>query len=106
MAVYTHTHTYTRRATNIANYNYIVDENGRPVGIVKDPGTKYERRWLVGDNVKIEPDCKGFICAGITKPGLGRIVEIREDPTDHWFCVQMYGTNETGFCKEIRFVNR
>lgn len=105
-SVYTQTNTLITEPTSFANAHYIISEFGKVVGIVWDKGRSYERQWHVGDIVKIEPDCRGYICPGITKPGLGKIVEVRRDDNDHWFHVRMLAGNEHGFCKDARFANK
>ena len=102
--VFTFTKSYTTKPTSFANDLYLVDEKGKLAGIARNfDSSSGGSFWFVGDKVKIEGDCYGYICPGITKPGIGVIVEIREDDNDHWFHVQMIDSAEHGFCKVSRF---
>ena len=88
--------------TMFSNVKYIVDESDRLVGVCYNPGNpSFERVYFKGDRVRITGDCHGFICCGIKKPGLGWILDIREDSTDHFFHV-VTDNGESGFCKEAR----
>ena len=85
-------------ATNISNFTLIVtdDENKTPVGVKEN-----DRIYLLGDRVRVEGDCMGYICPGINHPGMGTIVKIERDSTDHFYMILM-DNNERGFAKSAR----
>jgi len=68
-----------------SNHKLIIDEFNIPVA-VQINGKEAFRLY---DMVDVTDDGHGYICPGITKPGIGRIVEIRRDMTDHYFGVLM-----------------
>ena len=84
--------------TNISNFKLIVtdDESEMPVGVKEN-----ERIYLLGDRVKVTGDCKGYICPGINRPGMGTIVKIMKDNADHFYMILM-DNNERGFAKSAR----
>ena len=51
--------------------------------------------------VQVTDDGHGNICPGISHGGIGKIVEIRRDDTDHFFGVLM-NNREFGFMKDAR----
>ena len=87
------------RETIYSNVFYIY-EGEDLVGIRHDPG-KYQQDYLTGDVVMVTDDGNGYICSGITTPGIGMIVGVREDDTDYFFAIQM-ANGEHGFCKSNR----
>ncbi len=84
--------------TNISNFKLIVtdDERETPVGVKEN-----ERLYLLGDRVKVEGDIMGYICPGINHPGMGTIVKIMRDDTDHFYMILM-DNGERGFAKSAR----
>lgn len=76
------------KKTAFANILYICDDHENVVGIRINPG-KYQRKYYVGDIVKVTDDGCGYICPGIRTPGKGRIVSVHEDDTDHFFTIEM-----------------
>jgi len=84
-------------STNISNYKLVIDEEGTPVG-VQDSGVIKIR---LNDIVTVTGDCRGYICPGVKKPGIGKIVKIRRDDTDHFYGVQM-NNGELGYMKEVQ----
>lgn len=82
----------------LSGFKYIVsnDESEALVGVIE-----HERSYLLGDVVKITADPRGYICPGISCPGRGKITEIQEDDTDHFYGVQM-DNGEFGFMKSAR----
>lgn len=80
------------------NFHFIVtdDELGLVVGVLED-----QTVYLLGDRVVVSGDIMGYICPGIHKPGLGTIIEIREDYTDHFYVVRM-DNGERGSVKSAR----
>ena len=84
--------------TSIANYKLIVTNDGKatPVGVVESRRIVY-----LGDRVKVSGDSRGYICPGIYRSGLGTIVGIRRDDTDHFFEILM-DNGERGTAKGAR----
>ena len=81
------------RNTMFANIFYLIDDEGNIVGIREDIDQK---EYYVGDIVKVTDDGYGYISPGIKTPGIGKIVAVREDDTDHFFTVKMEN-GETAF---------
>ena len=81
-------------STCYSNYKLVINDKGIPVA-VQINGVEAFR---LNDNVKVTCDCYGYICPGIRTPGIGEIVEIRRDETDHFFGVQMK-SGEFGYMK-------
>ena len=79
------------------NYKLVVDEFDIPVAVRIDGEDKYR----LYDYVCVTADCHGYICPGIKHEGLGRIVQICRDDTDHFFGVLM-NNHEFGFMKDNR----
>ena len=71
--------------TNFDNIFYICNDEGVIIGIRENPG-KYQRDYYVGDTVEVTDDGCGYICPGITTPGVGKI---HRDDNDHFFTVKM-----------------
>jgi len=73
---------------------------GDIIGAIYDRKTPYERRFMTGDVVKVTGDTRGYICPGITKPGLGRIagIEYKNDEVRYHVVIG----NEDGLCKSAR----
>ena len=83
--------------TCYGNHKLVINEQGNPVA-VQINGVVAFRLY---DTVKVTDDGYGYICPGISNSGLGQIVEIRRDRTDHFYGVQM--TNgEFGYVKHCR----
>lgn len=78
--------------TSYANYQLVIDEFNIPVAVRVNGEDKYR----LYDLVRVTDDGHGYICPGITHGGVGRIVEIRKDKTDHFFGVLM-NNGEFGF---------
>lgn len=80
------------------NFRFIVtdDETERVVGVLED-ATPY----LIGDRVEIKGDTMGYISPSIRRPGLGFIVDIVTDYTDHFYGVRM-DNGEYGHVKSAR----
>lgn len=91
----------TYEFTIFSNIQYIVEDDSTPVGIVFDLGKDYEHRLMVGDKVKVQGDCHGYICPGVRRNGFGVIERVKRDDTDHWFGVRTEH-GEFGFCKAAR----
>lgn len=84
-------------STCYANHKLVINDQGTPIAVQID-GVEAFRLY---DTVKVTGDCRGYICPGIEKPGIGQIVEIRRDTTDHFYGVKM--TNgEFGYLKYNR----
>ena len=75
----------------------VIDEFDIPVAVRINGEDKY---WLY-DRVRVTADSQGYICPTIKKEGMGRIVEIDRDDTDHFFGVLM-DNGEFGFIKPGR----
>jgi len=84
-------------STCCSNYKLVIDDKGKPVA-VQISGVEAFR---LNDTVKVSGDYHGYICPGITKPGVGKIVEIQRDNTDHFFGVQM-SNGEFGYMNDNR----
>ena len=80
--------------TNISNYKLVINEQGSPVAVQINGVVAFR----LNDTVKVTDDGYGYICPGISKPGIGQIVEICRDDTDHFFGVQMRN-GEFGYMK-------
>lgn len=74
--------------TTFGNIFYMLDDDGKIIGIKINPG-RFERKYCVGDAVKVTGDIYGYICPGITSPGTGKIIEVHRDSTDGFFTVEM-----------------
>lgn len=83
--------------TCFSNYLLVIDEQGTPVGVKIDGVVAFR----LNDTVKVTADCRGYICPGITSPGIGQIVKIKRDDTDHFFGVEMQN-GEFGYMKALR----
>jgi len=83
--------------TVYANIKIVTDEFHIPVAVQIDG----EIRYQLYDIVQITGDCCGYICPGIEHEGIGRIVEITNHKTDHFFGVLM-DNKEFGFVKFSR----
>lgn len=87
------------KKTKYGNIFYIYEDDDL-VGIVEDPET-HPQYFFVGDVVKVTDDGNGYICPGISHNGIGVIIGIQEDDTDHFFEIQMLN-GESGTCKSNR----
>lgn len=83
--------------TIYANYNLVIGTNGTPIGVQIDGKVAFE----LYDMVHVTDDGCGYICPGIRHCGIGQIVEIRRDDTDHFFGVRMQ-SGEFGYMKSNR----
>ena len=83
--------------TLYSNYKLVIDEFDIPVAVMVNG----EVRYRLYDRVSVTDDGHGYICPGITKEGVGRIMQIERDDTDHFFGVLM-NTGEFGFMKDNR----
>ena len=63
---------------------FLLDEDDNIIG-VECSG----RRAMLGDRVRIRDDGCGYIASGITEVGYGKIVDLTDDYTDHYFGVKM-----------------
>lgn len=83
--------------TIYSNYQLVVDDCNIPVAVrIND-----EVKFVLYDTVEVTADSHGFICSEITHEGMGIIVQIRRDTTDHFFGVLMED-GEFGFLKDSR----
>lgn len=83
--------------TIYSNHELVVDEFDIPVAVRINGEDKYR----LYDRVYITDDGCGYICPEIKHEGMGKIVEIRRDATDHFFGVLM-DNGEFGFVKSAR----
>lgn len=83
--------------TIFSNYQLVIDEFNIPVAVRINGEDKYR----LYDHVRVTGDCHGYICPGIKHEGIGKIVEIRRDDSDHFFGVLM-NNGEFGFMKFAR----
>ena len=83
--------------TSYSNYQLVIDEFNIPVAVRVNGEDKYR----LYDLVQVTDDGHGNICPGISHGGIGKIVEIRRDDTDHFFGVLM-NNREFGFMKDAR----
>ena len=83
--------------TIFSNYQLVIDEFNIPVAVRINGEDKYR----LNDRVRVTADCHGYICPGIKREGIGKIVEIRRDDSDHFFGVLM-DNGEFGFMKSAR----
>ena len=83
-----------KEATGFFNYFLLVNDAGTPIAVEIDGIEAFS----LNDVVKVTDDGNGYICSGISKPGMGRIIEIRRHDTDHFFGVQMEN-GEFGYMK-------
>lgn len=86
------------RNTMFSNIQLVVDEFDIIVAVRVDGKDKFH----LYDRVKVTGDCRGYITMGIEHEGFGRIVEINENDTDHFYGILMDETNEFGFVKSAR----
>lgn len=80
--------------TIYANYEYVVNvENERIIGIVADRNSPLEKRFLIGDRVRLAKPVTG------AEPGeIGVITDVSRARTDHWFTVQIVRTKQELYC--------
>ena len=83
--------------TIYANYKLGIDEFDIPVAVQVSGNNIFQ----LYDKVRITADCIGYICPGIEHEGLGTIVRIRRDDSDHFFGVLM-DNGEFGYMKDSR----
>ena len=83
--------------TIFSNYQLVVDEFNIPVAVRINGEDKYR----LYDRVRVTDDGHGYICPGINHEGMGKIVEICRDDSDHFFGVLM-DNGEFGFMKSAR----
>jgi len=76
------------------NHKLVINEQGNPTGVQINGVIAFR----LNDTVEVTGDSIGYICPGIKKPGIGQIVEIRRDDTDHFYGVQMEN-GEFGYMK-------
>ena len=81
-------------STCYANHKLVINDQGTPVA-VQINGVEAFRLY---DTVEVTGDCRGYICPGIRHSGIGQIVEIRRDDTDH-FCGVRMRNGEFGYMK-------
>ena len=84
-------------STIYCNHKIIINEEGKAIAFEKNGVVMFN----LHDDVKVTGDTFGYICPGITKPGIGKIVEIRGDMSDRYFGVQMEN-GEFGYMKYTR----
>ena len=84
-------------STCYANHKLVINEQGTPVAVQIDGVVAFR----LYDTVHVTDDGHGYICPGITHSGIGQIVEIRRDDTDHFYGVQM-SNGEFGYMKSSR----
>ena len=80
------------------NFRYIVtdDEQEVTVGVMED-----DTCYFLHDRVEIEGDIRGYITPGIKKPGMGEIIEIQKNFSDHFYGIAM-DSGEYGHVKSAR----
>ena len=83
--------------TIFSNYQLVLDEFNIPVAVRINGEDKYR----LYDRVHVTDDGHGYICPEIKHEGMGKIVEIRRDDSDHFFGVLM-DNGEFGFMKSAR----
>lgn len=83
--------------TIYANIQLVIDEFDIPVAVQANGKNIFQ----LYDKVNVEADCIGYICPGIKHGGLGTIVRIRRDDTDHFFGILM-DNGEFGYMKDSR----
>lgn len=83
--------------TCYANHFLVINENNIPVGVQINGEVAFQ----LHDTVKVSSDARGYICPGISSEGVGTIVEIRKDDTDHFYGVKMMN-GEFGYMKHLR----
>ncbi len=85
-------------STSLSNIKYIVtkDEYSTIIGMLES-----NHIYFCGDRVEVTGDINGYICPGISHPGLGRIAKIRHHDTDYFYGILM-DNGESGFVKSSR----
>ena len=83
--------------TIFSNYQLVLDEFNIPVAVRINGEDKYR----LYDRVRVTDDGHGYICPEVKYEGMGKIVEIRRDDSDHFFGVLM-DNGEFGFMKSER----
>lgn len=81
-------------STCYSNHKLVIDDQGTPVAVQIDGVVAFS----LNDTVKVTDDGHGYICPGIRQSGIGQIVEIRRDDTDHFYGVKMRN-GEFGYMK-------
>ena len=71
--------------TIYANHLLVINEENTPVAVEINGVVAFR----LNDTVEVTADSQGYICPGIRTPGIGKIVEIRRDDTDHFYGVEM-----------------
>ena len=84
-------------STIYSNHQLVIDDTDTPVAVQING----EIAFRVNDVVRVTDDGHGYICPGIRHPGIGRIVKIRRDSTDHFYGVEM-SNGEFGYMKRSR----
>ena len=84
-------------STCYANHKLVINDQGTPVAVQINGVVAFR----LNDIVKVNDDGHGYICPGIRHSGIGQIVEIRRDDTDHFYGVRMRN-GEFGYMKYSR----
>ena len=84
-------------STCYENHKLVLNKQGTPIAVQIDGVVAFR----LYDTVEVTGDCRGYICPSIKKPGIGQIVEIRRDSTDHFYGVKMRN-GEFGYLKDSR----
>lgn len=83
--------------TIYSNHKLVINEENNPVAVQIDGVVAFR----IHDKVYVKSDSHGYICPGITHSGVGQIIEIRRDDTDHFYGVKM-NNGEFGYMKHSR----
>ena len=62
-------------STCYENHKLVLNKEGTPIAVQIDGVVAFR----LYDTVEVTGDCRGYICPGIKKPGIGQIIEIRRD---------------------------
>ena len=84
--------------TIYSNHKLVINDNGTPIAVQIDGIIAFR----LDDFVRVTDDGTGYICPGISHSGIGKIIEIRRDDTDHFYGVIMIETGEFGYMKYNR----
>ena len=80
--------------TVYSNHKLVIDDNDTPVAVQINGVVEFR----LNDIVRVTDDGHGYICSDIHHSGIGRIIDIRRDNTDHFYGVEMKN-GEFGYIK-------
>lgn len=71
--------------TIYSNHKLVIDDNDTPIAVQINGVVAFR----LNDIVRVTDDGHGYICPGVNHSGIGEIIDIRRDDTDHFYGVKM-----------------